>query len=239
MSLLYKKVLIKLSGEMLAGEQGNGIDKKTLQDIVTRLIQIAKEGVEVTIVVGGGNIFRGIKALSEGIERLAGDHMGMLATVINGIAIKSVIEKNGHAACVYSATALHPFCQQFSVEKARADLSAGTIVICVAGTGNPYFTTDSAAVLRAIELQCECVLKATKVDGVYSKDPHIYDDALRYEHITYNDVLTQRLHVMDMTAISLAMENNLPLIVFSLKECDSLIPLLSGKQKHTLISISN
>ena len=211
----YKKILLKLSGEALMGEQEFGISSDVITSYAKQIKEIADLGVEVSIVIGGGNIFRGISGAAQGVDRVTGDHMGMLATVINSLALQNSIEKLGVPTRVQTAIEMPKVAEPFIKRRAQRHLEKGRVVIFGAGTGNPYFTTDTAAALRAIEMETDVVIKATKVDGIYDKDPVKYPDAKKYETVTYNEVLAKDLKVMDATAISLCRENKLPIIVFN------------------------
>ena len=210
----YKRVLLKLSGEALMGEQEFGISSDVIASYSRQIKEIADLGVEVSVVIGGGNIFRGLSGATQGVDRVTGDHMGMLATVINSLALQNSIEKLGVQTRVLTAIEMPKIAEPFIKRRAQRHLEKGRVVIFGAGTGNPYFTTDTAAALRAIEMNTEVVLKATKVDGIYDKDPVKYADAVKYETVTYTEVLNKNLKVMDATAISLCRENKLPIIVF-------------------------
>ena len=210
----YKRVLLKLSGEALMGEQEFGISSDVIASYARQIKEIADLGVEVSVVIGGGNIFRGLSGATQGVDRVTGDHMGMLATVINSLALQNSIEKLGVQTRVLTAIEMPKIAEPFIKRRAQRHLEKGRVVIFGAGTGNPYFTTDTAAALRAIEMNTEVVLKATKVDGIYDKDPVKYADAVKYETVTYTEVLNKNLKVMDATAISLCRENKLPIIVF-------------------------
>lgn len=210
----YKRVLLKLSGEALMGEQEFGISSDVIASYARQIKEIADLGVEVSVVIGGGNIFRGLSGATQGVDRVTGDHMGMLATVINSLALQNSIEKLGVQTRVLTAIEMPKIAEPFIKRRAQRHLEKGRVVIFGAGTGNPYFTTDTAAALRAIEMNTEVVLKATKVDGIYDKDPVKYSDAVKYETVTYTEVLNKNLKVMDATAISLCRENRLPIIVF-------------------------
>lgn len=210
----YKRVLLKLSGEALMGEQEFGISSDVIASYARQIKEIADLGVEVSVVIGGGNIFRGLSGATQGVDRVTGDHMGMLATVINSLALQNSIEKLGVQTRVLTAIEMPKIAEPFIKRRAQRHLEKGRVVIFGAGTGNPYFTTDTAAALRAIEMNTEVVLKATKVDGIYDKDPVKYADAIKYETVTYTEVLNKNLKVMDATAISLCRENKLPIIVF-------------------------
>ena len=214
-SPFYKKILLKLSGEALMGEQEFGISSDVITSYAKQIKEIVDLGVEVSIVIGGGNIFRGISGAAQGVDRVTGDHMGMLATVINSLALQNSIEKLGVPTRVQTAIEMPKVAEPFIKRRAQRHLEKGRVVIFGAGTGNPYFTTDTAAALRAIEMGTDVVIKATKVDGIYDKDPVKFADAKKYEKVTYNEVLAKDLKVMDATAISLCRENKLPIIVFN------------------------
>ena len=214
-SPFYKKILLKLSGEALMGDQEFGISSDVITSYAKQIKEIVDLGVEVSIVIGGGNIFRGISGAAQGVDRVTADHMGMLATVINSLALQNSIEKLGVPTRVQTAIEMPKVAEPFIKRRAQRHLEKGRVVIFGAGTGNPYFTTDTAAALRAIEMETDVVIKATKVDGIYDKDPVKYPDAKKYETVTYNEVLAKDLKVMDATAISLCRENKLPIIVFN------------------------
>lgn len=214
-SPFYKKILLKLSGEALMGNQEFGISSDVIASYAKQIKEIVDLGVEVSIVIGGGNIFRGLSGAAQGVDRVTGDHMGMLATVINSLALQNSIEKLGVPTRVQTAIEMPKVAEPFIKRRAQRHLEKGRVVIFGAGTGNPYFTTDTAAALRAIEMETDVVIKATKVDGIYDKDPVKYPDAKKYETVTYNEVLAKDLKVMDATAISLCRENKLPIIVFN------------------------
>lgn len=214
-SPFYKKILLKLSGEALMGDQEFGISSDVIASYAKQIKEIVDLGVEVSIVIGGGNIFRGLSGAAQGVDRVTGDHMGMLATVINSLALQNSIEKLGIPTRVQTAIEMPKVAEPFIKRRAQRHLEKGRVVIFGAGTGNPYFTTDTAAALRAIEMETDVVIKATKVDGIYDKDPEKDPDAKKYETVTYNEVLAKDLKVMDATAISLCRENKLPIIVFN------------------------
>ena len=214
-SPFYKKILLKLSGEALMGDQEFGISSDVITSYAKQIKEIVDLGVEVSIVIGGGNIFRGLSGAAQGVDRVTGDHMGMLATVINSLALQNSIEKLEVPTRVQTAIEMPKVAEPFIKRRAQRHLEKGRVVIFGAGTGNPYFTTDTAAALRAIEMETDVVIKATKVDGIYDKDPVKYPDAKKYETVTYNEVLAKDLKVMDATAISLCRENKLPIIVFN------------------------
>jgi len=232
----YKRVLLKLSGEALMGDQNFGISPDMLTYVAEEVKVVHDLGVELAIVVGGGNIFRGVKATSFGMERTSADHMGMLATVMNSLALQDALEKIGLQTRVQTAISMHEVAEPYILRRALRHLEKGRIVIFAAGTGNPYFTTDTAAVLRGQEVHAEVLLKATKVDGLYDADPVKHADAAFIASISYMKVLEKQLKVMDMTAISLAMDNNLPLVVFNLKKSDNIRKVICGQQIGTLIS---
>ena len=214
MTPVYKRILLKLSGEALMGDQEFGISSEVISSYARQIKEIVDMGVEVGIVIGGGNIFRGLSGAEQGVDRVTGDHMGMLATVINSLALQNSIEKLGVATRVLTAIEMPQIAEPYIRRRAERHLEKGRVVIFGAGTGNPYFTTDTAAVLRAIEINADVVITATKVDGIYDKDPVKYKDAVRYETVTYSEVLNKDLKVMDAAAISLCRDNKLPLIVF-------------------------
>ncbi len=210
----YKKVLLKLSGEALMGDQDFGISSEVIASYARQIKEVVELGVEVAIVIGGGNIFRGLSGAEQGVDRVTGDHMGMLATVINSLALQNSLEQIGVQTRVQTAIEMPKIAEPFIKRKAQRHLEKGRVVIFGAGTGNPYFTTDTAAALRAIEMNADAVVKATKVDGIYDMDPVKYPEAKKYEKVSYTEVLNKDLKVMDATAISLCRENNLPIIVF-------------------------
>lgn len=232
----YKRVLLKLSGEALMGEQSFGISPEMLKYVADEVRSIYDLGVEIAIVVGGGNIFRGVKATSFGMERTAADHMGMLATVMNSLALQDSLEKQGMQTRMQTAISMHEVAEPYILRRAVRHLEKGRVVIFAAGTGNPYFTTDTAAVLRAQEVHAEVLLKATKVDGLYEADPVTHPDAAFIAETSYMQVLEKQLKVMDMTAISLAMDNDLPLIVFNLKQQENIRKVICGERIGTVIS---
>jgi len=231
----YKRILLKLSGEALMGEHQFGIDPNVTSSIAADIAEIRALGVEVGIVIGGGNIFRGVAASAKGMDRATGDYMGMLATVINGLALSDALEQQGLETRVQTAIEIHQVAEPFVRRKALSHLEKGRVVILAAGTGNPFFTTDTAAALRATELSCEVLLKATKVEGVYDADPKKHAQAKLYRELSYMDVLSQGLRVMDGTAITLCMENRLPVIVFNLFEEGNLERVIRGEPLGTKI----
>ena len=231
----FQRILIKLSGEALMGDQGFGIKPEMINFVAGEVAKVHNLGVQVSMVVGGGNIFRGVAGSSAGMDRAAADNMGMLATVINSLALSDALEKQGVPTRVQSALSMDEVAEPFIRLKALRHLEKGRAVIFAAGTGNPYFTTDTAAVLRAQEINAQILFKATKVDGVYDKDPVVHEDAAFIPEISYMHVLERQLHVMDMTAISLAMDNNLPLQVFDLHKADNILAAVCGQGVGTRI----
>ena len=234
-SPFYKKILLKLSGEALMGDQEFGISSDVIASYAKQIKEIVDLGVEVSIVIGGGNIFRGLSGAAQGVDRVTGDHMGMLATVINSLALQNSIEKLGIPTRVQTAIEMPKVAEPFIKRRAQRHLEKGRVVIFGAGTGNPYFTTDTAAALRAIEMETNVVIKATKVDGIYDKDPEKYPDAKKYETVTYNEVLAKDLKVMDATAISLCRENKLPIIVFNSLDEGNLKKVIMGEHIGTTV----
>ncbi len=232
--LKYKRVLLKLSGEMLGGQGKRGIDISVLDQICNQIKSLLKEKVEVAVVIGAGNFWRG-KSENE-IERTASDYMGMLATTMNGLALQSRLQKNGVQATLQTAIKMEPIAEQYSRKKAIEYLEKGEVVIFGTGTGNPYFTTDTAAALRAAEIKANVILVGKTIDGVYSDDPKINKNAVKYDHITYSDILNQDLKVMDLTAISLCKDNKIPLVVFALKEPENIIKAIKGEKIGTLVN---
>ena len=234
--LKFKRILFKVSGEAMMGDQQFGHDVKAIQKICQQIISAHKLGCEISVVVGGGNIFRGVSKAAEGMERVTADYMGMLATCINGLALQSALEKHNIATRMLSAIPMNNVCEPYLKRRAARHLEKKRIVIFVAGTGNPFFTTDTAAVLRAVEMNCDVILKGTQVDGVYSADQKLDKYATRYDKLKYIDVIKQDLKVMDQTAITLAKDNKLPIIVFSIKEQNALEEVLLGNGKFTIIN---
>jgi uridylate kinase len=231
----YRRILLKLSGEALMGDQGFGISPETLRYVADEVQSVFDLGVQVAIVVGGGNIFRGIAASSYGMDRTSADHMGMLATVINSLALQDALEKKGVQTRTQTAIGMHQVAEPYILRRAVRHLEKGRVVIFAAGTGNPYFTTDTAAVLRAQEIHAEIILKATKVDGLFDADPVVHPEATLLKEIDYMQVLERQLKVMDMTAISLAMDNHLPLAVFNLHAAGNIRRVVCGENVGTLI----
>ena len=232
----YKRVLLKLSGEALMGSKTSNIDPAVLEQYSEEIKTIQKEGIELAIVVGGGNIFRGGQAETLGIDRVQGDYMGMLATVINAMALQSALERHGVFTRLMAGSKMEQVCEPFIRRRAIRHLEKGRIVIFGAGIGNPYFTTDSTASLRAIEIQADVVLKGTRVDGVYNKDPEKFPDAVRYNTLSFQEAYEKNLNIMDMTAFTLCMENKLPIIVFDMNKKGNLLKILKGEEAGTLIS---
>ena len=232
----YQRILLKLSGEALMGEDSYGINRATIVRMVREVQEITRLGCQVAVVIGGGNIFRGVAVASKGGDRVTGDHMGMLATVINALALRTSLTKIGVDAIVLSAIAMPEICESFSQRAALAHAQAGRVVIFAGGTGNPFFTTDSAAALRAAEMGVEALFKGTQVDGIYSADPKLYPDAERYETLTHDEILQKGLAVMDIAAVALARENHIPIVVFSIHEGGEFARIVSGQGRATIVS---
>ena len=232
----YQRILLKLSGEALLGTQEYGIDPLVIKRVAAEITEVIKLGVEVGLVIGGGNIFRGAGLAEAGMERVTGDHMGMLATVINALALQDALERYGVVARVMSALQINEVCEDYIRRRAIRHLEKGRVVIFAAGTGNPFFTTDTAASLRAIEISADVLIKATKVDGIYSADPMEKPDAVRYSGLSFDQVLADNLKVMDATAIVMCRENNLPLIVFNLNNAGDFVRLVNGETLGTAVS---
>jgi len=233
--LKYRRVLLKLSGEALMGGREFGLETETVGRIASEVKSVLDLGCEVCLVIGGGNIFRGIEAASQGLERGTADYMGMLATVINALAMQGALERIGVHTRVQSAIPMSTVCEPYIRRKANRHMEKGRVVIFAAGTGSPYFTTDTAAALRAVEMGCDALFKGTQVDGVYSADPHKVADAVRYDSLSYHDVLTQDLKVMDASAISLSRENEIPILVFSLHSSGEFANVAKGQGRFTVI----
>ncbi len=233
----YKRILLKLSGEALMGNQQYGIDPKRLQEYAQEIKEIVEKGVQVAVVIGGGNIFRGVSGVSGGMDRVQGDHMGMLATVINGLALQSALENEGVQTRLQSAIKMNEVAEPFIRRRAVRHLEKGRVVIFGGGTGNPYFTTDSAAVLRAIEIEADVILKGTRVDGIYTSDPEKDTNATKFDFITFDDVLKKGLKVMDTTAFTLSQENELPIIVFDMNTQGNLLKVVSGENIGTKVNL--
>ena len=232
----YRRILLKLSGEALGGEAGYGISPEAVHDMATQVAEVRQLGVEVVIVVGGGNIFRGVQGSEKGIERATGDYMGMLATVINALALQDALEKKGVLTRVLSAITMTAIAEPFIRRRAIRHLEKGRVVIFAAGTGNPFFSTDTAAALRANEMGVEAVLKATKVDGIYDKDPKKYPNAKRYDRITFAEALEKRLKVMDAAAFALCQDNKMPIIVFDFFQPHNLLRVVTGEPVGTVVT---
>ena len=235
----YNRILLKASGEALMGRRNYGVDPEMCLFIANQVREVAQEGVQVAIVVGGGNIFRGLAASAAGMDRATGDYIGMLATVMNGLALQDALEKSGVPTRVMSAIAMNEVCEPYIRRRAVRHLEKGRVIILVAGTGNPYFTTDTAAALRAVEIGAEVLLKATKVDGVYDDDPMTNPNAVKHEQVDYTQMLTDRLQVIDSTAVTLSMENQLPIVVFDLNQPGHIRAAAMGEQVGTLIDDGN
>jgi uridylate kinase len=233
--LPFSRPLIKISGEALLGRGQYGIDLAVLESIAGDIGRIARGGLNIALVIGGGNIFRGVSGAASGMDRVKGDFMGMLATVMNALAFEQALLRQGQSVRVYSGLPVPSVCETFHRDRAKADLDAGKIVILAGGTGNPFFTTDTTAALRAAELGCDAILKATQVDGIYSADPKAYAHAKRYDRLTYSDVLAQNLKVMDAAAIALARDNNIPIVVFSLKETGAIEKVVRGEAVCSIV----
>ena len=233
--MIYKRVLLKLSGEALLGERSYGIDRKRIAQYAKEIKSVTELGLEVAVVIGGGNIFRGVSAASNGIDRVQGDYMGMLATVINGMALQSALEEENVQTRLQTAIKIEAVAEPYIKRKAVRHLEKKRVVIFGGGTGNPFFTTDSAAVLRAIEISADVILKGTRVDGVYDSDPEKNDNAIQYDTISFSDVLKKNLKIMDSTAFTLSQENNLPIIVFNMNKTSNLLKLIKGKKIGTSI----
>ena len=232
---LYKRVLLKISGEALMGAQEYGLDMPTIDRIADEIKVLQGHGVELALVIGGGNIFRGLVGAAEGMDRAQADYMGMLATVMNALAMQSALERKGADCVVQSAIPMPTVCEPYVRTRAVGHLEKGRIVIFAAGTGNPFFTTDTAATLRAMEIGCDALWKGTQVDGVYDRDPRKDPNAQRYEVVDYTEVLLKNLNVMDMAAIALARDNRLPVVVFSLQSEGGFAPILYGRGRYTLV----
>lgn len=233
----YKRILLKLSGEALMGDQQYGIDPARLDSYAGEIKEVSDLGIEVAIVIGGGNIFRGVSGASEGMDRVQGDHMGMLATIINGLALQSALENKGVDTRLQSAIKINEVAEPFIRRRAMRHLEKGRVVIFGGGTGNPYFTTDSAAVLRAIEIEADVILKGTRVDGIYTSDPEKDKSATKFDKISFEDVLRKGLKVMDTTAFTLSQENELPIVVFDMNKQGNLLRIVSGENIGTVVNL--
>ena len=233
----YKRILLKLSGEALMGEKQYGIDSNRLNEYAEEIKEVVEKGIEIAIVIGGGNIFRGLAGAATGMDRVQADHMGMLATVINGLALQSALEMNGVQTRLQSAIKINEVAEPFIRRRAMRHLEKGRVVIFGGGTGNPYFTTDSAAVLRAIEIEADVILKGTRVDGIYTADPEKDKNATKFDSITFHDVLKKGLKVMDTTAFTLSQENELPIVVFDMNKKGNLLKIVDGQSIGTTVNM--
>ena len=233
---MYKRILLKLSGEALAAGRGFGVDVDTVHKLCAEIAEVRKQGIELAIVVGGGNFFRGVADQAKHMDRVAADHMGMLGTVINSLAFQDALEKNGVHSRVMSAIEMNQVAEPYIRRRAIRHLEKGRVVIFAAGTGNPYFSTDTAASLRAMEIKADVLLKATKVDGIYNADPVLIKDAVKFDEITYYDILRLGLKVMDMTAVSLCKDNNMPMIVFNMNQPGNILRVASGERVGSLVT---
>ena len=235
MKPVYKRILLKLSGEGLMGNKGFGVDAEIAAALAAEIAEVRDLGVQICLVIGGGNFFRGAKNATEGMDRSVADQVGMMATLMNALVMKTAIERAGCSAEIYSGLVMPQVCETYSFREAMKSLAKGRIVIFAAGTGNPYFTTDSGAALRAAEMHCDVIMKATQVDGVYDCDPRNNPNAKRYETVSFAEVEDKKLKVMDMTAITMAAENNIPIMVFAQKGKDSIVEAVCGQAKCTII----
>lgn len=233
--LKYRRVLLKLSGEALMGDRGFGIDSKVVDRLAGEIVEAHRLGIQIGVVVGGGNIFRGVSVAADGGDRTTGDYLGMLGTVMNALAMRSAIERLGAPAVVLSAIAIPALCETFTQREALRHFGANKVIVFAAGTGNPFFTTDTAAALRAVEMGCDALLKASQVDGVYSADPKKVPDAVRYDSLSFHDVLARDLAVMDASAISLCRENNVPIVVFDMHQDSAFAEVVCGRGRFTII----
>lgn len=231
----YKRILLKISGEVLMGDQGYGIDLATVGRVADEIAAIKKSGAQVALVIGGGNIFRGLAGAAKGMDRVSADHMGIMATVMNALAMQGVLQSKGIEARMMSAIAMPTVCETYSPRQGIYHLEQGRVVICAAGTGLPFFTTDTGAALRAAELQCNALFKGTSVDGIYSSDPKTDSAAKRYEKITFGEILSQDLRIMDPAAIALARDNDIPVIVFSIREAGNVARVFAGQGLFTTV----
>lgn len=233
----YNRILLKLSGEALMGEKQYGIDSNRLSEYAAEIKMVVEKGIQVAIVIGGGNIFRGMSGVETGVDRVQGDHMGMLATVINGLALQSALELKGVETRLQTAIKINEVAEPFIRRRAMRHLEKGRVVIFGGGTGNPYFTTDSAAVLRAIEIEADVILKGTRVDGIYTSDPEKDANATKFDTISFKDVLTKGLKVMDTTAFTLSQENDLPIVVFDMNKKGNLLKIVDGQNIGTVVNV--
>ena len=230
-----KRVLLKISGESLMGVGSYGIDVSTVDRVAKEISQVCRLGIEVCLVIGAGNIFRGLSGAAAGMDRTSADYMGMLATVMNSLAMQNSLERLGFQTRIQSAISMTEVCETYTRRRAIRHMEKNRIVIFAAGTGNPYFTTDTAAALRASEMDCDAIFKGTKVDGIYDKDPIEYNEAIKFDKITYSEVLSKNLRVLDSSAVSLARDNNIPIIVFSIKEDNGFLNILKGKGSCSVV----
>ena len=230
-----KRVLLKISGESLMGVGSYGIDVSTVDRVAKEISQVCKLGIEICLVIGAGNIFRGLSGAAAGMDRASADYMGMLATVMNSLAMQNSLERSGFQTRIQSAISMTEVCETYTRRRAIRHMEKNRIVIFAAGTGNPYFTTDTAAALRASEMDCDAIFKGTKVDGIYDKDPIEYSEAIKFDKITYGEVLSKNLRVLDSSAVSLARDNNIPIIVFSIKENNGFLNILKGKGSYSVV----
>jgi len=230
-----KRVLLKISGESLMGDDSYGIDVSTVDRVAKEIAQVCKLGVEICLVIGAGNIFRGLSGAADGMDRASADYMGMLATVMNSLAMQNSLERLGFQTRIQSAISMTEVCETYTRRRAIRHMEKNRIVIFAAGTGNPYFTTDTAAALRASEMDCDAIFKGTKVDGIYNKDPMKEDGAIKFDKISYSEILSKNLRVLDSSAVSLARENNIPIIVFSIKENNGFLNILKGKGSCSVV----
>ncbi len=233
---MYKRVVLKLSGEALAAGRGFGVDVTRVHEIAAEIAEVHAQGVEIALVVGGGNFFRGVAEQAQHMDRVSADNMGMLATVINSLAVQDAIEKQGLHCRVMSAIEMHQVCEPYIRRRAVRHLEKGRVIICAAGTGNPYFSTDTAASLRAMEIKADVLLKATKVEGIYDADPVLHTDAVKFEEITYTEILRLGLKVMDMTAVSLCKDNDMPMIIFNMNRVGNIKRVISGEKVGSLVT---
>lgn len=231
----YKRILLKLSGESLMGDSNYGIDTNRLNEYAQQVNEVSEMGIQVGIVIGGGNIFRGLQGVSKGFDRVKGDQMGMLATTINSLALQSAIESIGGKAKVLTAIRMEPVGELYSKAKAIEWMNAGYSVIIAGGTGNPFFTTDTASALRAVEIEADVLLKGTRVDGVYTADPEKHPEATKYDEVSFSEAINKELHVMDLTAFTLCSENNMPILVFDMNKAGNLKKIISGEKVGTLV----
>jgi uridylate kinase len=231
----YKRILLKLSGESLMGSQQSGIDKDRVQDYAEQISELVALGIEVGIVIGGGNIFRGLSGASKGFDRVKGDQMGMLATIINSLALSSALNATGIKTRVFTSIRMEPIGEFYSKEKAVEALKKGEVVIISGGTGNPYFTTDTASALRGIEIEAEIMMKGTRVDGIYTADPEKFPDAVKFDSISFDDIYNRNLKIMDLTATTLCKENKLPVLVFNMDQKGNLMKVINGENIGTIV----